>query len=102
MGYYTRYRLDYEPKCLETSPSIELAKKTAWDSEYNPFEEPCKWYDNADDMKAFSLRFPDVLFILRGEGEEAGDIWVKYFKNGKMQFAQAVITIPSFDPLELR
>lgn len=62
------------------------------DGGYDPFEEPCKWYDHEKDMKALSVQFPAYAFFLSGEGEEAGDLWKKYFFQGKMQVAKAKIT----------
>jgi hypothetical protein len=47
--------------------------------------ERIKWYEHEDDMKKLSGEMRGVLFILNGVGEEHGDEWVKYFKNGKMQ-----------------
>lgn len=58
--------------------------------------DACKWYDHAEDMKALSKTLPNVLFTLSGEGEESGDVWRKYFLNGKMQTAKAVITVAPF------
>ena len=56
-----------------------------------------KWYTHEEDIKKFSKRFPTVLFTLKGEGEESGDMWFKYFKNGKMQVAMARIEFDSFN-----
>lgn len=53
--------------------------------------DSCKWYQHADDMEAISLAFPEVLFQLSGNGEESGDIWRKYYFNGKEQVAKANI-----------
>jgi hypothetical protein len=102
MGYYTKYELEHEPKSLGHSPSIEKEMETLGSGEYDPFEDTVKWYEHEEDMKKLSLQFPDVLFTLSGEGEEAGDVWKKYFKNGKVQVAKAVLTIDAFDPKKLR
>ena len=51
-----------------------------------------KWYEHENNIKILSERFPSVLFTLSGEGEESGDIWKKYFLNGKCQVAKAKIT----------
>lgn len=50
-----------------------------------------KWFHHEYDLKEFSTKYPDVLFILTGVGEEnyfegnklVADIWIKYFCNGK-------------------
>jgi len=36
--------------------------------------------------------------IISGYGEENGDIWRKYFKNGKTHFSKAKIVFDDFDP----
>jgi len=38
---------------------------------------------------------------LFGEGEEAGDLWNEYFKNGKSQIERAKIVIETYDPSKL-
>lgn len=63
----------------------------------SPSEE-CKWYNHEDELKNFSKKYPAYVFTLKGEGEESGDIWVKYFLNGKQQTANAKII---FDPLDI-
>jgi hypothetical protein len=56
-----------------------------------------KWYEWAHNMKIISEQFPHIIFELRGNGEEDGDIWKAYFFNGKMQLAKAKITFDDFD-----
>jgi hypothetical protein len=57
--------------------------------------DPCKWYTHE------SINFPNVLFTLNGEGEEPGDIWAKYFVNGKVQTAKAQLVFEEFNPSKL-
>lgn len=61
--------------------------------------DSCKWYEHEDDMIKLSKAIPYALFELNGEGEESGDIWKKYFLNGKSQISRAVLT---FAPCTLK
>ena len=71
-------------------------------SEGGDTEEGSKWYDHDEEFLDFSKRYPDWLFILSGEGEESGDIWTKYYVNGKKQEAKARIVVDDFDASKLR
>lgn len=118
MGYYTSYKLkvsqpDGEPLDEGGRGLVYQALKEKAEDLYGldlqkgPYDEydgsdPCKWYTNEKDMQKLSQLFPDVLFTLSGEGEEAGDIWAKYFLDGKMQEAKAEIIVAPFDPSKLR
>ena len=48
-------------------------------------------------MLKLSKLFPTTVFRLRGEGEESGDVWVKFFKNGKVQTEKLKVELPDFD-----
>lgn len=115
MGYYTSFELDV---IGEGTYNVEI--KGAVDENGNPIKafrsvpydvedmkneiandvgysymwgDTIKWYAHEADMKVFSKKYPEVVFVLEGKGEEPGDLWKKYFKNGKMQAAYAEIVI---------
>lgn len=69
---------------------------------YDPFESECKWYEHEEDMKKVSKEYPETIFVLEGDGEESGDIWKKYFMNGKMQSCKAIMTFENFDESKLK
>jgi hypothetical protein len=60
-------------------------------------QDESKWYDHEPEFKEFSKQFPSWLFTLTGEGEESGNLWKKYFLNGKVQIANAIISYDNFD-----
>lgn len=64
--------------------------------------ECCKWYEHDEEMLRVSMKFPQVLFTLRGEGEEHGDLWVKYYLAGKTQCSNGVVTFDPFDKDKLK
>lgn len=102
MGYYTSYTL----KCDNYEIISQLREendhaKYALDNNGEPRDD-CKWYEHEKDLRIFSKKHPDVLFILEGEGEETGDIWKEYYKNGKMQQVVAKIVFDSFNDNLLR
>lgn len=107
MGYLTRYELDIENMNPEEKPFIVETFKNkgiidyALDEDFD-FYDSVKWYDHEEQMREISRMFPHLIFHLNGEGEEAGDLWQKHFKGGKMQACYAEIVYPPFDPKELR
>ena len=69
---------------------------------YDEFNEECKWYSHKNDMLILSNKFRDVLFELSGEGEESGDVWKEYYKNGLMQRCEAALVYPEFNESKMK
>ena len=124
MGYRTQYRLTANPAQVTRKVRLEVLiteahlltpveRKREVDRVVDvvaevtpaigdPFEEACKWYEHETHMREISDQFPEVLFTLTGEGEESGDLWVKYFSGGKMQHCPGVMTYEPFDENRLK
>ena len=114
MGYYTVYTLeDVYDEEMEDDGTEKVKDYIYSDKEIqNKFDDLCyalfdgrgstKWYDHESDMVRLSKQFPRMIFTLKGEGEESGDIWKKYFFNGRIQIAHAKIEFDEFrkDKLE--
>lgn len=107
MGYSTGYSLEV----LESDKSFEeIYNEVVYDyediewamDENGQRNEPCKWYDHEEHMKEISKLYPGVIFKLHGEGEESGDVWYKYFKDGKMQDCPARLTFDEYDENKLK
>lgn len=101
MGYYTNYELsikgDYPEEVLKEE--IDYYGTLA---EFMGGIEDVKWYSWQKDMAYISEKYPDVLFILKGEGEDYPDIWKAYFKNGKSVVYRAVISFTDFNEEDLK
>lgn len=52
-------------------------------------------------MRAFSLKHRDALFELSGEGEDNGDAWKEYYRNGRMHKCKARLVFDDFDEAKL-
>lgn len=90
MGYVTNYKISFIhfgkteiPKEADALNSINPYDFEVGEDE-SPlleefFEEPIKWYDHVEDMIKLSKVFPEILFILDGQGEEIGEsfIWME-------------------------
>lgn len=108
MGYYTDFRLSVEgsgpvyDKLMAEKDNVTISRGDydwnfgRWISEN--YTENAKWYDWEDDMKSFSREWPNVLFILEGSGEEPGDMWKAWFRNGAMRKIEAKIVFETIDP----
>ena len=97
MGYYTHYTLETDHE--HDMEKFEAAIREVSGYGCNMFEDSIKWYGHEKDMLAVSKQFPDVTFYLQGYGEEATDIWAKWFKNGKSQEWRLDPDIPGIDDL---
>lgn len=60
--------------------------------------ESSKWNSWEEDMICLSLKFPDVLFTLSGDGDDSDDKWIAYFHDGKEQFCRGETVYPEYDP----
>jgi hypothetical protein len=101
MGYYTYFTLEIHAS-INTANKIHEYLDTYEDDYYFIHsEDRTKGYDHEKYMIQLSNKFPDVLLELYGEGEEAGDVWYKYFKNGRIQRCPAQITFEPFDESKL-
>lgn len=101
MGYYTRYHIDSKTDGVTREQAEQLALAVVEPHYGNPFDDSCKWYDHDEHMKEVSEKNPDIVFELFGEGEESGDIWYKYYKNGKKQVCQGKVTFEEYDESKL-
>jgi len=118
MGYQTDYSIKLtlmiggKPATLtDDSPLLEVIKQLresnedagfALDDDGSTSGEESKWYEHEEHMRTFSKQHPGILFELHGEGSENGDLWKKYFFDGKCQEAKAEIQIAPFDPKKLK
>lgn len=96
MGYYTDY--DISGNSEEVADAIEKISEYSWYSR----SMNGKWYNWKEHCTEVSKMFPDRLVVLEGDGEESGDQWKAYFKNGKSQACKAIVTFEEFDESKLK
>ena len=117
MAYNTRYHLNWNqdgPEIQEVAEAIGQADPGSgtsgmdqqgatrhWQSIITG-DNRTSWYNHEQNMAEASRNWPSLLFTLDGQGEEDDDIWRKYFRNGLVQEARAVVTYPAFNPELLR
>lgn len=95
MGYYTSYDI--------SGNSEEIQEAINQKSGYGRVDEDSiKWYNCEKDMRDVSIAFPNIVLTVSGEGEESGDIWKGYFKNGKGFISKAKLSFEEFDEAKLK
>lgn len=98
MGYYSHYEITAEDRRPSADEVLDELFATNEDAAYARDEGNSKWYEWANDLCAFSAKHPGILFTVRREGEESGDIEIGYFLNGKQQGGKAELRLPEFVP----
>lgn len=122
MGYYTWYNFSTKNNKNRISDIIEYMKgqlnRNDWFYPFSyslsrfMFGEDCddfdlepddtaKWHDHDSEMLELSRQFPETVFCLYGEGEESGDLWYTYYKNGKMQHCPVKMEFDEYDEAKL-
>jgi hypothetical protein len=100
MGYYTRHTLEIiEGNDYVTDYEQEIGELSEYGS--STFNDEIKWYNHENDMLQYSKKHPNTIFKIIGEGEENGDMWHEYYKNGNMQRIQGKIVFDDFDRTRL-
>lgn len=100
MGYLTTFTLNIIRGDLAIDYQEEIEEMSGYGDE--TFNNQIKWYDYENDMKRISKKYPEVIFCLRGYGEEPGDLWMRYFKNGKIQHSKGKVVFDEFDESKLK
>lgn len=97
MGYYTRYDISENPQTVQ-----EAIEQKSQYSFYSGQTNAVKWYDWEEHCLEVSKGFPSLVIKVEGDGEEQGDQWKAYIKNGKIQIAKAVVIFEEFDETKLK
>jgi hypothetical protein len=116
MGYYTNFELSIhegtadlmkvrEALLVEMGLEIDDSHPDWYfyvDGDVLRSGDSMKWYDHDIECAEVSKRFPGVVIALHGEGENPGDIWDAYYKDGQMQICRASMVCPPYDPAKLK
>lgn len=101
MGYYTNYCLEI---IKDPNNEIESFKKELENylsnTQVNELLESYlegKWYECITNLELISKKFPNMLFLLSGDGEEPLDTWNCYFCNGKSHYREIQTYWKEFD-----
>lgn len=106
MGYYTEFELVLKGKMknvekfLTDDPCVYYEKFSKMFYQHDGIfygNDNWKWYEYHDDMTSLSTEYPKILFELTGYGEERGDIWRKFYKNGVVSGGKAIIAFPEYE-----
>lgn len=121
MGYYTRFNLSWSvtdswkpPSCgHQNGPNAKFCQECGASLEAKVIDkmvgdyivmnlagaitrtghscDESRWYEHESDMRIMSVKIPNVLFHLTGEGEEHDDVWDLFALNGQVQKHKAKI-----------
>lgn len=109
MGYYTRFDITAKPpipdeKLAQFEADFEVVTGYGINASRGEMGLEGKWYDHDKNMVKLSILYADHVFQLDGVGEEDGDVWRMYYRNGKSHSAETkvVVTHAPFDETKLR
>lgn len=106
MGYYTSFDLTMHPQLAEDLEIAITRDIIALIDHISPEEvretdvkwflcDALKWYDHEKHMIEISKKYPDIVFVLHGEGEAHDDMWNEYYCAGGFERVNAEIVYPA-------
>lgn len=107
MGYWTQYKLQVEIPDTVEDPYGMADEIRNTEFSYGTYDrlmdggDEMKWYGHEDEMTTLSKKFPEVTFILFGDGDAGGDLWRFIFKGGKSVLQRVEITFPPWSETDL-
>ena len=96
MSYFTDFIMSFDTSVVNEQEVYDYIKEISGE-EFQTDLLYSRWMNHVGDMKKVSLKFPDILFTLEGQGDCHGDLWFKYFKNGKVQSCYVELVYPEFN-----
>ncbi len=100
MGYYTYFKLTVTGETdIDVIGKFRDENRGAYYAlgQSGNNERKWMWATHKEDVLEFSRKHPDILFLLEGEGEESGDVWKFYARNGRSYYQKAKIIFDEFD-----
>lgn len=108
MGYNIRYKLTCTGEDANFDLAVELMGQaedvigTLADQKYFFELERVSRQEMAEVMLLASKKYPGILFKVHARGERNEDISDHYYQNGKSADYKAVMTIPPFNPHDMK
>lgn len=108
MGYYTNFEirvLDCELPIKNLVSLFKIHCDECFDADGKDdiiHVYGSKWYEHEKELSNVSKHeLPTFIIEVMGYGEENGDVWRKFFFNGKVQRCETVIAFDPYDPEKL-
>jgi len=98
MGKYCVFLVEIEPFDQKI---MDYLLENNSEARYALKGNPSLWETHEKDLRELSKKYSANLFILYAEGETIDNNWIKYFKNGKMQFSAGNIVFDDFNEEKL-
>lgn len=83
MGYMTYYNLEIAVGDSTKTEFHQDEISKIYNDGYSLWDQDWKWYEHDEHMLDYSLKYPSTVFALHGDGEETGDNWVTFYRNGQ-------------------
>jgi hypothetical protein len=98
MSYKTYYSIDIEGDCdfFRILSNLKSRCKNAELAfgDYGQGTNELDWDSLEEDMETFSVLYPNLVFIIYGQGEGNENEWRMFFKNGKREIQHSTVTYP--------